>query len=519
MKINHRKYLSICQKIQKHLLALAELRKKAMQQEKSKQTASISTATGAKSATAASASTSPRDAADGWRGNGSGGGYNDDDDDNNDGDNEGLGRDAHRSKRQKTNGRLSTSNPTTPTRAKQRSAGEGGAATPPATPSAAVSTTTEAESSSKRSSGRRIRQVQRKGMVPSEMIPDDDTWGMKTPAPPERPRVKPQQLKLPFDRKGKEHASPGSAAARGSKSPHNIPIDPALSRDKNKDKATGFSPGLTPDGRSPNSIPPVVESTESEDSAPLWSLSNNVPPPASPKPPQPLSSGRRAASISEVRLQERLKMLGVPVSDDEEEQSREATARERRDQTFTASSTTLVGNTRLDDDNDADEDNNYNEDKEPKVAAPADIPVPPTITPPLKTSATPVPPAPVEFVYIVVKAREPVLQLENWVPEGGRFMDKTLEQVVQGALKPRPDSDVPGVHLTLRLPDRVVKWVVERGNEAQFRAGKTLFNNEIRRSLSRIKERPLQVEIRIESLAGFIEEDSEGAEEEVDFDW
>jgi len=107
-------------------------------------------------------------------------------------------------------------------------------------------------------------------------------------------------------------------------------------------------------------------------------------------------------------------------------------------------------------------------------------------------------------ITFVVKGHGSRNEYEIWRPEGGRFLDKSLEQVIQELPKRRLAADVTGIVFSICMADdndnSPPKWTIGRNDEDGFQFVKKKFSREISAALKQKTTRPLLFEMEIEPL-------------------
>jgi hypothetical protein len=122
------------------------------------------------------------------------------------------------------------------------------------------------------------------------------------------------------------------------------------------------------------------------------------------------------------------------------------------------------------------------------------------------------------LIYRVVKSREPFFDCEIWNPKGGRFQEKSLEEVVQEIPKTNSSTDVTALIFTLCGPGMRIKDTIERNEESRFGVMKTFFTRQITSCLSKASEQSLLLEMEIEPVykdEQVKEESGDGSEDAV----
>ena len=104
------------------------------------------------------------------------------------------------------------------------------------------------------------------------------------------------------------------------------------------------------------------------------------------------------------------------------------------------------------------------------------------------------------LIYRVVKSREPFFDCEIWNPKGGRFQEKSLEEVVEEIPKTNSSADVTALIFTLCGPGMRIKDTIERNEESRFGVMKTFFTRQITSCLSKASEQSLLLEMEIEPV-------------------
>lgn len=104
------------------------------------------------------------------------------------------------------------------------------------------------------------------------------------------------------------------------------------------------------------------------------------------------------------------------------------------------------------------------------------------------------------LIYRVVKSREPFFDCEIWNPKGGRFQEKSLEEVLQEIPKTNSSTYVTALIFTLCGPGMRIKDTIERNEESRFGVMKTFFTRQITLCLSKASEQSLLLEMEIEPV-------------------
>jgi hypothetical protein len=111
------------------------------------------------------------------------------------------------------------------------------------------------------------------------------------------------------------------------------------------------------------------------------------------------------------------------------------------------------------------------------------------------------PKPPVKIIY-VVKSGGSSSKNTLWRPEGGRFLDKELNQIVQELPTTRLAAEITRLNFSLCQGDDLdynqPKWAVERNDEDGFIFLKKRFNRYIASCLGKTSARPLMFEMEIE---------------------
>lgn len=153
----------------------------------------------------------------------------------------------------------------------------------------------------------------------------------------------------------------------------------------------------------------------------------------------------------------------------------------------------------------------------------------------LAPTATPSPSqaSPIKIIYIV-KSHSGAVENVLWRPSNGRFLDKSLQQVMQELPKPQAKLSQP-TRLRFRLslldddnddslpPDKQLpRWTVELEDEQGFSFVKTRLDRQIKGMLASTTVRPLELQMQIEVLypeeVKMEQEPGIGVEESV-LDW
>jgi len=139
---------------------------------------------------------------------------------------------------------------------------------------------------------------------------------------------------------------------------------------------------------------------------------------------------------------------------------------------------------------------------------------------PVQTLAVGTPKPTLELAYVIVQSRTPKLRLTtDWVPEG-RFMDKSLAEIVQSAFSQHWDTLKHRLKMKLCLPygmNMNMGCIMTRTNEAAFNLYKRVIREQIRKALAKAKVQPVRVEMWIELLSGQDLDEESGDEEDVWF--
>lgn len=100
----------------------------------------------------------------------------------------------------------------------------------------------------------------------------------------------------------------------------------------------------------------------------------------------------------------------------------------------------------------------------------------PTIAQPQSQTDSPSARPRVELNYTVILSREPNQEFEKWYPEGGKFSDKTLTQVIKEIPKLQPGAEIASLIFVLCAPDSSIKYKLNAGDESGFSLMKQRFN-------------------------------------------
>ena len=133
-----------------------------------------------------------------------------------------------------------------------------------------------------------------------------------------------------------------------------------------------------------------------------------------------------------------------------------------------------------------------------------------------KSAPSPAPASPFTIAYLV-RWREPRNEYERWHPEGGKFLDKTLGQVILELSKRRLHAMVTSVLFKLSPADDddggQPTWRMQRDDEVGFGMMKKRLKSQISVWLKEKTVRPLLLEMEIEPICGDLEEADKAASE------
>jgi hypothetical protein len=128
------------------------------------------------------------------------------------------------------------------------------------------------------------------------------------------------------------------------------------------------------------------------------------------------------------------------------------------------------------------------------------------------------PTTPFKITYLVLW-REPTSEYEIWHPEGGKFLDKTLNQVILELSKRRLNAKVECVVFRLYLADdydKQPKWRMRRDDEDGFEVMKKRLRIQISTWLKEKLHRPLLLEMEIEPICEVQDADADKVQDESD---
>jgi hypothetical protein len=115
-------------------------------------------------------------------------------------------------------------------------------------------------------------------------------------------------------------------------------------------------------------------------------------------------------------------------------------------------------------------------------------------------------PSPVAAVQVTYAVRSLGVAAGNimWQPSGGKFMDKTLQQVVDEVPKPQNAPEPMSLRFRLGLLNGdgggAADWTVQRADELGFTVVKRELNHRIKALLAGIKVRPLNLQMKIDVI-------------------
>jgi hypothetical protein len=137
------------------------------------------------------------------------------------------------------------------------------------------------------------------------------------------------------------------------------------------------------------------------------------------------------------------------------------------------------------------------------------------------SAPSPAPTTPFTITYLVMW-REPRSEYEIWHPEGGKFLDKTLNQVILELSKRRLHAKVTSVLFSLSLTDdddgSQPKWRMQRDDELGFGIMKKRLKYQILAWLKEKAVRPLLLEMEIEPICDDLEHAGKEATKDISDD-